>query len=76
VAVADVFTALTEDRPYRAGMTRPQAAGVLGAMAGRRALDPALVAMLLDNYDEADAVRVQAQELARKDFLAFSAPRP
>lgn len=76
LAVADVFTALTEDRPYRAGMTRPQAAGVLGAMAGRRALDPALVAMLLDNYDEADAVRVQAQELARKDFLAFSAPRP
>ena len=76
LAVADVFTALTEDRPYRAGMTRPQAAGVLGALAGRRALDPALVALLLDNYDEADGLRAQAQERARQDFLAFSGARP
>lgn len=76
LAVADVFTALTEDRPYRAGMTRPQAAGVLGSMAGRKALDPALVALLLDHYDAADTTRASAQDLARQDFLAFSAARP
>jgi len=76
LAVADVFTALTEDRPYRAGMTRPQAAGVLGSMAGRKALDPALVALLLDHYDAADATRASAQNLAHEDFLAFSTARP
>ncbi|MFW5836706.1 MAG: HD-GYP domain-containing protein, partial [Desulfovibrionaceae bacterium] len=39
MAVADVFTAVTEDRPYRAGMDRKSALQVLQSMAGQGVLD-------------------------------------
>lgn len=47
VAVADVFDALTSDRPYRPGFPWPKAAGILRSMAGAH-LDPALVEILVD----------------------------
>jgi response regulator RpfG family c-di-GMP phosphodiesterase len=46
VAVADVFDALTSDRPYRAGFPWPKAAAILRSMAGDH-LDPQLVEILL-----------------------------
>ena len=46
VAVADVFDALTSDRPYRAALTRDAALAYLTAEAGRT-LDADVVAVLL-----------------------------
>jgi len=43
VAVADVFTALTEDRPYRKGMSREQTGEILRAMIADGSLEPELV---------------------------------
>lgn len=47
VAVADVFTALTEDRPYRSGMSPRAAADILWRMVGEGALDGDVVRTLL-----------------------------
>ncbi len=73
LAVADVFTALAEDRPYRPGMSPAQAMAVLDGMAEDGALDADLVGMVYERYSEMDAVRVAAQEAARADFQSFYA---
>ncbi|WP_054699947.1 HD-GYP domain-containing protein [Desulfosarcina cetonica] len=44
MAVADVFTALTEDRPYRKGMDKKHTMAVLQAMSDTGELDAAIVA--------------------------------
>ncbi len=46
VAIADVFAALTADRPYRTALAAPRAVETLRGMAGPR-LDPDLVALFL-----------------------------
>lgn len=71
LAVADVFTAITEDRPYRAGMEKDQAAGVLRCMVASNALDSCMVGELLMRFDEANEVRVAAQQQALGRFQAF-----
>lgn len=57
IAVADVFTALSEDRPYRFGMARDEVIGVLRREVAQGALDGDVVAMLLDNFDAVDRTR-------------------
>ena len=49
MAVADRFTALAEDRPYRASMDPGHLAAELSAMARRNHLDPGLVGLALAN---------------------------
>ena len=61
LAVADVFTALTEDRPYRAGMEAGKVRTILGEMVTAHKLDAEVVGMLLDNYAEMEAERRAAQ---------------
>lgn len=57
VAVADVFTALSEDRPYRYGMARDEVAAVLRRDVAAGALDGDVVAMLLQNFEALDRTR-------------------
>lgn len=73
LAVADVFTALTEDRPYRSGMGRDKALGILNAQAGDGILDAEAVGLLAGNFDDLNAVRIEAQGRALADFENFSA---
>lgn len=72
LAVADVFTALTEDRPYRAGMNRADSLKILLSMAKEGALDKEAVSLLANNYDEMNAVRINSQNQALADFQDFS----
>lgn len=51
VGVADIFTAVSEDRPYRRGMDRSACLTVLGDLVAQGAIDGALVAILRDAYD-------------------------
>ncbi len=44
LGVVDVYQALTEDRPYRPGMSRPEALSILRGMADKGFLDPDIVA--------------------------------
>lgn len=61
MAVSDVFTAITEDRPYRKGMDKNTAVSVIKNMSGH-ALDKDISQILLDNFDEITQIRQTAQE--------------
>ncbi len=52
LAVADVFTALVEDRPYRAGFDRVRVQAILRDEVHNRQLDRRVVDALLDDYAE------------------------
>jgi len=71
VAVADVFTALTEDRPYRKGMSPDACKPLLQHMGDDRALDRGLIALALSRFDELNAARARGQEEALGRYRAF-----
>jgi len=70
MAVADVFTAIMEDRPYRKGMPSESALELLDKMT-KSALDPHVVSILIDNLEEVNAIRMAAQTLAEKRYHSF-----
>ncbi|MCK8824925.1 HD-GYP domain-containing protein [Fuchsiella alkaliacetigena] len=72
IAVADVFTAITEDRPYREGMDSQQALNILEDMARDEALDEEIVLVLKNNYQEIDCLRKWAQEHEAQEYKNFS----
>ena len=74
MAVADVFTAVTEDRPYRSGMTQAEALAVLHGMASRSSLDADVVDLLESNFEEVDGLRVVAQQSAIREYGQFLHP--
>ena len=61
MAVADVFTAIIEDRPYRAGMGLGRAMDVLDGMVKEGGLCPYVVSILRDNLEGINRVRQEAQ---------------
>jgi HD-GYP domain-containing protein (c-di-GMP phosphodiesterase class II) len=68
MAVADVFTAITEDRPYRAGMATDQAFGVLDSMVANAALDANVVTLLSRNFDTINKARMSAQADSGQEY--------
>jgi len=76
MGVADVFTAITEDRPYRAGMTRNNAIREIDSMARNSALNKEIVAVLKDNYEEINSKRRQAQSSAKKEYKGMDRLTP
>ena len=61
MAVADVFTAVAEDRPYRPGMSSQEALEVMERLAADGGVDGDVVAVLKREYDAVDAVRRDEQ---------------
>lgn len=61
MAVADVFTALSEDRPYRGGMKSREALAIMRGMARTSALDAELVDLLEKNSGEIEHRRRLSQ---------------
>ena len=51
LAVADIFTALAEDRPYRKGMQKAEIEKILSGMTSDGKLDKRVVKTLFDNFD-------------------------
>ncbi|MGE4422523.1 MAG: HD-GYP domain-containing protein [Pseudodesulfovibrio sp.] len=70
--VADVHTAITEDRPYRKGMTRERTVSVLRSMADNGFLDVDIVNLVIENHDHLDAVRAMVQSRALSEFRRFT----
>jgi HD-GYP domain-containing protein (c-di-GMP phosphodiesterase class II) len=68
MAVADVFVALTEDRPYRKGMNQKEALGVLEKMADNSVLDSEIVSLLRLHFRELNSVRIAAQETEINEY--------
>ena len=73
MAVADVFTALTEDRPYRKGMNLESTTAVLKEMVDSDELDKNLVELVFKHYDAMNQIRDVAQKEAIQEYHAFQA---
>lgn len=74
MTVADVFTALTENRPYRQGMNFDNTKNVLNRMVANNAIDGKIVNLLIDNFHEINTIREASQMEASeqyKNFLRF-----
>jgi len=50
--VADIFTALAEDRPYRKGMSKEGIIQIIKQFSDNRLLDTRIVNLLFENYNE------------------------
>lgn len=72
IAVTDVFTAITENRPYRQGMDADQAKRVLIDQAAAGRLDPKITALLLHNYHELNALRERVQTDLTDEYSTMS----
>ena len=71
MAVADIFTAITEDRPYRKGMEKEQAKTVLTGMVEDGSICPYVVSLLMDNFEMLNDVRIAAQQTAAGEYQAY-----
>ena len=68
MAVADVFTAITEDRPYRKGMQRRETTQTLEEMVKAKALDGDIVSALMFHFDDFNAVRMEARKTSTGQY--------
>lgn len=68
MAVADIFTALSEDRPYRKGMARGPIENILSTHAGENLLDSEITTLLLDNYDDIFLKINEARDVSKTMF--------
>ncbi len=71
IAVADQFVALTEDRPYRAGISGERAIEILNESAERGAIDREIVAIIHDKFPTVDAIRRHAQDVERDEIKSI-----
>jgi HD-GYP domain-containing protein (c-di-GMP phosphodiesterase class II) len=68
MTVADLFTALSEDRPYRRGMERKQITGILASQTARGSIDERIVNTLLDSFEEILSKVKLEQKISRDIF--------
>lgn len=72
MAIADVFVALSEDRPYRNGLCRDETLLIIENMANSFALDINLVQLVKENYDYINNCRSNAQNAVEKEYSAMT----
>jgi HD-GYP domain-containing protein (c-di-GMP phosphodiesterase class II) len=70
MAVADVFTAITEDRPYRKWMSGKEALKIIEDMAKNNSLDKSIVDLAVTYFRHLDDVRLDAQLKAGEEYVA------
>ena len=68
MAVADVFSAITEDRPYRKGMQLRETAQTLEEMVKTGALDGDIVSALMLHFDDFNAARMEARKTSAGQY--------
>jgi putative nucleotidyltransferase with HDIG domain len=71
MAVADILTALAEDRPYRLGMDRESVEKILLSMAESGAIDKGIVDLTIRNFSRINEVRIKAQQEAQREYAVF-----
>lgn len=75
VAVSDFFTAISEDRPYREGMSEEKRIRLMDKMAGKF-LDGDIIRQLVQNFHEIDYARMVAQKSASIEYQDLYTPSP
>ncbi len=68
MTVADLFTAVAEDRPYRNGLERDKIAKILVSQVNRNGIDRGIATLLLDHFDEISAQVREKQSRCRTMF--------
>lgn len=71
LAIADTFTAIAEDRPYRLAMTKEEVTNLIASKGDNKCFDLNIVKIFLENYDMIDNKRRQAQEMAKIEYEEF-----
>jgi HD-GYP domain-containing protein (c-di-GMP phosphodiesterase class II) len=66
--VADIFTALAEDRPYRKGMNKDDIARIIKQFSDRHLLDAKIVTIVLDNFSEISSYVSEKQATAKEFY--------
>ena len=61
LAVADIFTAITEDRPYRKAMDPEMSLRVMEKMVKNQSIDKNIFLILKEKYYSINSVRMEAQ---------------
>ncbi|MGR6835148.1 HD-GYP domain-containing protein [Syntrophomonas erecta] len=74
MAVADVFTAISEDRPYRSGMNHQEAEKTLYRMVADGAINNDVVRLLFTNYEEINQARIEAQLASAHEYQNLKDP--
>jgi HD-GYP domain-containing protein (c-di-GMP phosphodiesterase class II) len=72
MAVADIFTAVTENRPYRKGMQKDEVIMILKNMALDGKIDTRIVETLIIFYQDINKARIKAQKKARTRYDDFA----
>jgi HD-GYP domain-containing protein (c-di-GMP phosphodiesterase class II) len=72
MAVADIFTAVTENRPYRKGMQKDEVIMILKNMASDDKIDASIVEILITFYQDINKARIKAQKKARTRYEDFA----
>jgi HD-GYP domain-containing protein (c-di-GMP phosphodiesterase class II) len=68
MAVADIFTAITEDRPYRKGMTYEKATEVMKQMVDKGDISSSVFNLLMENYEAIYDIRKKSAEKAVEEY--------
>lgn len=71
LAVADVFTALTEDRPYRRGLEKDDVISILKESADKLLLDKVVVNVLIEHFEAINSHRINVQQEATQTYRDF-----
>lgn len=71
LAVSDIFTALTEDRPYRKGFEKEMVIKILSDIAKKDQINKTIVELLINNYDKYNKLRDKSQEETMADYKVF-----
>ncbi len=69
MSVADIFTAITEIRPYRDGMDKDQAMKIMRENVEYGSLDSDIVATLYDNYDTVYGIKEDVSRSRGKRYF-------
>ncbi|MFC1849377.1 HD domain-containing phosphohydrolase [candidate division CSSED10-310 bacterium] len=68
MTIADIFTAITEDRPYRKRMPPEKALSNLQRLAARGKIDPGITSLTRKHVEEINQVRLSAQQSATSEY--------
>ncbi|MDP2852337.1 MAG: HD domain-containing phosphohydrolase [Gallionella sp.] len=68
MAIADIFTALAEDRPYRSGMSRNDIKKTMSGMFNNQTMDKRIINLLFENYEEISAPAKEKQAIVYQDY--------
>lgn len=68
ISTADVFVALTENRPYRDSLPRDKCLGVMLAKAAEGKLDPLVVSLVKTHYDDLFDLRMSIHQSGIEEY--------